>query len=551
MKNFFKERENCIITAIFAIMMIVALSPLISRYCINGHDLDYHLLRIEALKEDILNGQPFAKVNSLFFGGAGYASSMFYADFLLYIPALLRTAGVSINATYHIFVSICAILCCLSVYYCVFKMSGSKYVGLIAGILLTLCPYHMDDMLVRAAVGEYVAFIFVPFVIYGIYNVLYEEMDKPWLFAIGFGGVLLSHTATLLMCVMFCAALFLIKIGVFIKNPKLILKVLLTTVITVAVTAFFWLPMLEQFSTGHFSVVGDGGVDMLDAAVDFSQIVSQKFPTLGIVLALMAILRVFVSKKEEPLLGYADWMIIAAVAFSILTTNIMPWERLSRLFSFVQFPWRFFLIASALLSVADAIIIKAFVAKTKIMWDIVAAVVLVVSMIFALMHQSENEQGYYDYSNDYYSYKPYTANVIGGEWLPDTVTDRGKTLELCEQMIADDGRSIEFTRRGTSLSATLNEEYRYVDVPFIYYKGYSANIQNQDGSISELAVTDEGENGMCRVYSDDKTGSITVSYTGTGIQTVSYIISLLGLATVIFCFVWRRRRSGSEGIETV
>ena len=36
-------------------------------------------------------GAPFLRVNMLFFGGEGYASSMFYPDFLLYIPAVLHS----------------------------------------------------------------------------------------------------------------------------------------------------------------------------------------------------------------------------------------------------------------------------------------------------------------------------------------------------------------------------------------------------------------------------------------------------------------------------
>ena len=110
MKEYFKNRKNQIITAVFIITTLIAAAPLISRYCLNGHDLEYHLLRIESLKEGIRAGKPFLKVNMLFFGGAGYASSMFYPDFLLYIPAILRTLGVSINASYHIFVGICIIL---------------------------------------------------------------------------------------------------------------------------------------------------------------------------------------------------------------------------------------------------------------------------------------------------------------------------------------------------------------------------------------------------------------------------------------------------------
>ncbi|MBR6469052.1 MAG: hypothetical protein IKS84_01630, partial [Lachnospiraceae bacterium] len=155
MKEYFKDRKNQISIQVFVITMIIAFAPLMTRYCVNGHDLEYHLLRIESLKEGILMGRPFLKVNVLFFGGAGYASSMFYPDFLLYIPALLRVIGVSINASYHTFVAICIILCYLSAYHCVKGMTGSSYGAMAAAVTLTLCQYHLDDIYIRGAVGEY------------------------------------------------------------------------------------------------------------------------------------------------------------------------------------------------------------------------------------------------------------------------------------------------------------------------------------------------------------------------------------------------------------
>lgn len=557
MKKLFANRDNQIVAILSVITVILAISPLISRYCINGHDLEYHLLRIEALKEDILIGHPFAKINTLFFGGAGYASSLFYSDFLLYIPALLRVFGVSINASYHIFAALCVILCFASTYYCTMKMSESKYAGLVAAILITLCPYHMDDIMVRSAVGEYMAFIFVPFVIYGIYNVLYEQMSKPWLFAIGFGTVLLSHTATLVMCVMFCAAAFLIKIKVFIKNPKIIVKLAIATVVTMMATSFLWMPMLEQFATGQFPSFG--GIDMLDAAVDFSVILSQEFPTVGIMLIVVAVLRVFVNKQGSRLIEFADWMFIAAVLFSIMATNLLPWDRLYSVFSFVQFPWRFFLMSSVLFAMADAIYVYGFVKQSaealgnieskRVLWSAVISIVFAAMGVLAMVHQNENAQGYYDYSDDYYSYKPYTGSVIGGEWLPENVEVRERIAELSEVMTADSRDLLSFERSKGSVLAKIDTEYSYVDVPLIYYKGYKAQLTGDDSAVKSLRVTGEGDNGMCRVYLDNNTGWLKVYYGLTTIQAISIVLSVIGCAAMIAYIVICKRRNGSEKIE--
>ena len=67
--------------------------------------------------------------------------------------------------------------------------------------------------------------------------------------------------------------------------------------------------------------------------------------------------------------------------------------------------------------------------------EVVLCITLAVSAALAISHQAENAQGYYDYGYDYYSYAPYTANVIGGEWLPEAVTDRDLALELSNHVI--------------------------------------------------------------------------------------------------------------------
>ena len=558
MKKFIKDRENQIIGILSLLTIIVAISPLISRYCINGHDLEYHLLRIEALKEDILIGRPFLKVDTLFFGGAGYASSMFYSNFLLYIPAIMRALGVSIKTSYHSYAAICVILCYASAFYCTMRMTKSKYAGLISGMLLTLCPYHMDDVLVRAAAGEYMAFIFVPFVLYGIYNVLYEDMDKPYILGIGFGGVILSHTATLVMCIIFCVCACVIKIKSFIKNPKILLRLMITAAVTAVVTSIYWLPMLEQLLSSGFSVTDGGSSDMMYAAVSFSEVLSQAFPTMGIALLIFAVPRVFIKKNGDRLLEFADWMVIGGIAFALLTTELMPWTRLSRIFSFVQFPWRFFLMSSVLFALADGIIIyrvlsdmiTALSAKSDaqaIIKKISVFTVFAVMSFTALVHQTENAEDYYSYSDDYYSYKPFTGAVIGGEWLPEAVEDRERLVAQSDEMVADNGQMLDFTRNRGRVIATVASDYEYIDVPFLYYKGYTAVI-TENGTSTVLNIDGHGDNGLCRVYTEGKCGELTVYYKGTTLQYISYILTVAGLIAVAAYYLIISRKNKKAGI---
>lgn len=531
MKKYFINRENSITLIFFVITMIVAQSPLISRYCINGHDIDYHLLRIESLKEGILTGHPFMKVNTLFFGGAGYASSMFYSDLFMHIPALLRVFHVSIGKSFHIYTAIIFILCYFSTFYCVRRMSRSKFAGTVAAVLLTLCPYHMDDMVVRTACGENAAFIFLPFAIYGIYNVLYEEMDKPWVFGLGFAGLIVTHPATFVLMSCMGAIMLLVNIRRLIREPRVVARMCAVSFLAVMITAYQWLPMLEQFSNARF-YVSHNWTDLLDSAVGFSQVMSSEFPTVGFVLFALIVPRFFMSKKDYPILGYVDLLITAALIFAVGATDIMPWERVGGFFGFLQFPWRFFIMTSVLLSVADAIVLKLFIeslgdGRAEFIAEIALIVIFAVMSESAIVHFNEESMGYYDYSDDYYSFKPYTASVVAGEWLPVTVTESGRLIDQSEELVFDDGENGDFVRNKGKVMATITGNHEYADVPFIYYKGYSAVIEDEDGNRTGLEVSGEGDNGLCRVFLDGLAGELTVSYRGTIIQRVSSVISVI------------------------
>ena len=539
------DRENRISVIFFVITMIIACSSLISRYCINGHDLDYHLLRIESLKEAILIGRPFLKVNTLFYGGAGYASTMFYSDLFMHIPALLRVMHVSIGKSFHIYTAMIFVLCYLSTYYSVWKMSLSKFSASAAAMLLTLCPYHMDDMLVRTACGENAAFIFLPLAIYGVFNVLFEEMDNPMVFGLGFAGLILTHPATCMMAVGFGIVMFLANIKTFIRNPNLAAKVCVVSTLALMVTSYQWLPMLEQFASAKF-YVSDNWTDLLDAAVDFSALAASSFPTMGLILFVLIIPRAFLARKDYPILKYVDLMFIAAIIFAVGATRIMPWERVANLFGFLQFPWRLFIISSVLLAMADAIVLRLFLErisedKRAFALDVAMIVLAAVLAQNAISHQNAGSMGYYDYSDDYFNYKPYTVNVIGGEWLPQTVEDPGELLDQSEHFVFDDGSETGFTRHRAKVIADIDSGHEYADVPLVYYKGYSAVIVDSEGNRIKPEINGDGKNGMCRVMLNGATGELTVSYTGTLLQYISYIVTALFLL-LIFDLVYLKNK---------
>lgn len=560
MINYLKKSENRIFVIVFLVTMFVATSPLMTKLCINGHDLEYHLLRIEALKEGILMGKPFLKVNVLFFGGAGYASSMFYPDFLLYFPALLRVIGVSINTCYHIFVATCIILTYFTTYYSVSSIAKNRYAGIISAVILTLCNYHIDDVFVRGAVGEYTAFIFAPLVIYGIYNTVYEEMNKPYVLGIGFIGLLLCHTLSFAILFVVTALVFIINIKTILKNRVTILRLLATAIISAGITCSYWLPMLEQMLSTKFYVTTEAWINPAQEAMQVADCFNTVFPALGFAVILFVLPLVFLKKAEnDTAISFSKFLIIIGIVFTYMVTDLFPWERLGKFMSAVQFPWRFFLVVSVLFSMAAGVILTRVCESVKlnkfiiftnnnsenvtssVMGCLVLYIVIAVMTITAFDGMKKNSQGYYDYSNDYYSYKPFTSSVIAGEWLPSTVEDPELIVDMSDLAVSNNGDNIDIVRYKNSMFVTVDKACEYIDVPFIFYKGYAAELSDR----TSLSVDGSGNNGFARVYTNGNTGKITVSYKGTFAQHLSKGISFASIVLLIFAFMLERRRKNS------
>jgi len=523
--------------------MCIAILPLLNRGCIQGHDVGYHLLRIESLKNGIQMGKPFLKINTLFLNDSGYASSMFYPDLMLYFPAILRVIGVSISTSFNLFLVLCVGLSYASSYYCTKLITKSSYSATIASIVFTLCQYHIDDIYVRSAVGEIIAFIFIPFLLYGIYDIFYEKFQKPWIMAVGFIGVMLCHTVTLMIFLFLYATIFIIHIKTFIEKPTLIYKLVLTSIIVCSITAFYWLPMLEQMINGSFGYSVPWGCTS-DNILDINMILSNKFTGMGFAIFVLCFIRIFIYKVENNinLLKFGDECLAMGILFTLAATKLFPWVKLGNYVAFIQFPWRLYIVASICLAISIAIFFELYSNNSrKRLYTLVFIICLM--CISAISNFKRIPMSYKLYSDDYYKIMWNTADIgSGSEWLPLAAKNRDVVLKNSNSVKADNGQLLSFKRVKNTIAVDYTlDGIRYIDVPFIYYKGYSAFLLNNEKEKLKLNVTGDGENGFCRVKLPEKPGGvILIKYEGTLIQNISYTISILALLIILGIYFNKR-----------
>ncbi|MBQ2453877.1 MAG: hypothetical protein II497_05460, partial [Lachnospiraceae bacterium] len=243
---------------------------------------------------------------------------------------------------------------------------------------------------------------------------------------------------------------------------------------------------------------------------------------------------------------FADTCALSGIILAMISTSLLPWERLQDLLGFMQFPWRVYVITGPLLAFAEGCYIRDLAAeisgtdeeRKETVMRLIVIVTTAIMLLSLTCNLQRNEKEYYSYSDDYFRYKPYTAEVIGGEWLPVAAADRDALTAGSDTARAEDGSEYNVERNKNELSVSgISSGTEYVDVPFVYYKGYAA----EDSSGKRLTVSGEGDNGLTRVYTQGAE-SIRVWYAGTAAQHAGDAVSILSVILIAAWVKMRRRK---------
>ena len=100
---YFRERKFKWIPEVIVIIIIggIASLGLMEEYILYGHDLIFHLFRIEGLAEGLKAGSFPVRIQPGWFNGWGYPVSVMYGEGLLLFPSVLRILGVSVQNAYN------------------------------------------------------------------------------------------------------------------------------------------------------------------------------------------------------------------------------------------------------------------------------------------------------------------------------------------------------------------------------------------------------------------------------------------------------------------
>jgi hypothetical protein len=345
----------CLILGIIASAII----PFLSSHSFNltylGADGVFHLNRILIIADNIKHGEPFLRMAPNFYYDYGFPVRIFYPDFFLYPFGVLVALGMNAAIVFNLLLVLINVLRFVISYGMGNLFFETKRRSMIFALLFSFNPYSIFNSSVRSAVGEAIAYIFIPVIFVAFYRMLHNKGKYNYiLLTIGMSGVVLSHVLTIVLTIYALGIYSLFHIKKF-ENVYFWKNISIPIGLTLVLTMTQYLPILEQYL--HNKVIGvQNGFDMREitklsevSLKTFFQSLVMPFgwryeiiPTTGILFLVLLGLSLLIGKKKIERIDRGS-----LVSFLIFFIIIMFSNKFGNLLSYlpgmneVQFLFRF------------------------------------------------------------------------------------------------------------------------------------------------------------------------------------------------------------------
>ena len=538
-----KKKIKYILT-IFIFSIVIMLIDAHNGY-IKGHDTEFHLANITAIVDQLSWDNLTVQEPLKYVGNdLGYGTRFFYPPIphltAAYITKLLTifhidnvAIGMRITQWLTIFTS--------GVTFCLLgeKIFKNKKIATLLSLFYMTAPYHLAEIFVRDAFSEMFIPIAIPLIILGL---LYLIEKRYRLFFICFvGGYTIAIYSHLAMTIYFTLILLVTFFVVYAKQiftKKNILYLILASVLTLLLTASFWMPMLEiklkgsygvfmpYFMTGkgdlRFSTISILELFAFNKEIDYNYVRYhlQLFVTIMFFMSVF-----FIIKKKMWKEKLWIFLIVFTMLSAIMVTDVFPWYYTPDILQTLQFPWRLVIYISFGAIIISGICLKQI--ENKKYFHALCCGLLILTVIGTYVYTDHLDESQIDINNIN------NTKSMGNqaEYLPEkALKNREYFYNRSKDIIIQNGTG-EVTKLlddVPDLTFEVNtSEAITIELPRIYYMGYRLEINGQ-----EIELT-ESDNGFLQA-TIKQSGIYSLTYEKT---TIMKIANVLSIGTFIICII--------------
>lgn len=548
MKNLIKYcKEKEIINYILIIIASIIISIPLANKNLNIYRDDgiQHICRIIGTEQTLADKQFLPMIMSNLCNNFGYSWNIFYSPLTAYISVVFRVFNLSYVNCLKLCMFVIVLLSGITMYKFALRITKNKKLATLASIIYILAPYRITDMYIRTALAELASFIFIPIVFEGLYIILNEE-KKSYKLALGAAGLILTHQVIAMYTAIICFV-YLIVFFKKLKNRAVLKNIGVNLLFCILMTSFYWVGLLQHYFSTSYEVFVPGRMEREEVLIFYKAKFSQLFITsseqtmiyaIGLLSVIGLVLTPIAYKKipEEYKKTYMFFLITGIVLIG-MTLKIFPFEKLPQALTMLQFTFRLFTFTSFffafVVATNFAILIKNF--KTL---DIV--VLLAISVLLLVPYKSKLDFNLKDNEERLINGVRVTENtgrvhagMASMEYLP---TKAFKNLKYIanrkdEVIVLDNDEAIisDYTKLSSNMNckiSNINKETT-IELPYIYYLGYRVYANGQ-----EIKYT-ESDNGFIQI-NIAQDSQIKVKYLGTNEMLISYAISIISFAILIY-----------------
>lgn len=538
-----KKKIKYILT-IFIFSIVIMLIDAHNGY-IKGHDTEFHLANITAIVDQLSWDNLTVQEPLKYVGNdLGYGTRFFYPPIphltAAYITKLLTifnidnvAIGMRITQWLTIFAS------GVTFYLLGEKIFKNKKIATLLSLFYMTAPYHLAEIFVRDAFSEMFIPIAIPLIILGL---LYLIEKRYRLFFICFvGGYTIAIYSHLAMTIYFTLILLVTFFVVYAKQiftKKNILYLILASVLTLLLTASFWMPMLEiklkgsygvfmpYFMTGkgdlRFSTISILELFAFNKEIDYNYVRYhlQLFVTIMFFISVF-----FIIKKKMWKEKLWIFLIVFTMLSAIMVTDVFPWYYTPDILQTLQFPWRLVIYISFGAIIISGICLKQI--ENKKYFHALCCGLLILTVIGTYVYTDHLDESQIDINNIN------NTKSMGNqaEYLPEkALKNREYFYNRSKDIIIQNGTG-EVTKLlddVPDLTFEVNtSEAITIELPRIYYMGYRLEINGQ-----EIELT-ESDNGFLQA-TIKQSGIYSLTYEKTTIMKIGNVLSI---GTFIICII--------------
>ena len=238
-----------------------------------------------------------------------------------------------------------------------------------------------------------------------------------------------------------------------------------------------------------------------------------------------------------PLFGILSTMVVLFMASTLFPLELLQKWKLFNLFAgTVQMPWRFLNPASSMICMVSAAVVASHVKRDNLKKGTIGLTCLICAMAFAVFGtayttsfgavlrkgQAASDAYSTGYDDEYFIFGTNKDLLV-----PEKYTVAGSEIEL-----------VSYEKNGTNITLELENvsDGDYVEVPLLYYPGYSAK-DNRGWRLETV----KGENNVLRIRRTTGTHKVVIKYSGLAGFKIGCILSFLAIVCLVTYFIARRR----------